>query len=372
METAVPRRMIGTRFQTLIVQPATLCNLDCKYCYLPSRRRQRLMSQAVVQRLAASVEEQNAPYPVEVVWHGGEPLTTPLQHMYTLLEPFESLRQTGRVLHSVQTNATLIDHGWTDFLQRFGFRVGVSIDGPQECNDARVNRAGMPAFHKIMRGIHQLRRAGIPFMAICVVTADTIGRTAELLEFFSRLGCDTVGFNIEEMEGLNAGRVRVTPDQARLFWRDLWQLRARYPGLRIRDLDRLRRFLSFSRGALSLDYTDTLYDPIPTVATTGETVVLSPELLGIDAPGYNHFVIGNVLSKSLPALLSSLEEVRYVAEFERALRSCAARCEFWDFCQGAQAGNRFFEHGTFDITETAHCRNSYQSVVRSALDHIYG
>ena len=33
--------MIAEVFHTLVVQPTTLCKLDCGYCYLPDRRRQR-------------------------------------------------------------------------------------------------------------------------------------------------------------------------------------------------------------------------------------------------------------------------------------------------------------------------------------------
>jgi uncharacterized protein len=38
--------------------------------------------------------------------------------------------------------------------------------------------------------------------------------------------------------------------------------------------------------------------------------------------------------------------------------------------QGAQAGNRYFEHGTFTATETAYCRNTRQALVRAAATHL--
>lgn len=112
------------------------------------------------------------------------------------------------------------------------------------------------------------------------------------------------------------------------------------------------------------------YDPIPTIAHNGDTVILSPELLGIRSADYSDFLIGNMLHESLPTMIGKAHTLRQVAEFESALRSCAATCEFWQFCSGAQAGNRFFELGTFDATETAYCRNSKQALVRSALTHL--
>jgi uncharacterized protein len=360
---------IGTRFSTLIVQPATLCNLDCEYCYLPDRGRQLLMPVKVAQRLATSIAQQNSRFPVEVVWHGGEPLTTPLAHMRSLLAPFEQLRQDGQVAHAIQTNATLINQDWLDLIREHEVRVGVSIDGPPELNGIRADRRGRPSFARTMAGIRMLRDAGIEFAVICVVTVDGIGRAEELLAFFAELGCRSVGFNIEEMEGLNAHRQQVTPDQARHFWRRLWQLSPQYPHLLIRDLERLRGYLDQTRAGHWTGHA--LYDPIPTVATTGQTVLLSPELLGVDAPAYEDFVIGNVLTDSLPDLLTGPAPC-YVAEFREGLRRCATECEFWDFCGGAQAGNRFFELGRFDTTETNHCRTAYQAVVLAALDLTQG
>jgi len=123
--------MVGDRFRTVIAQPATLCNLDCGYCYLPDRKRQTLMPVKVAARLAASIAEQDSEHPVEVVWHGGEPLTTPVGHLRALLAEFEPLRQGGRLAHGMQTNATLIDGPWIELFTEYGFRVGVSVDGPE-------------------------------------------------------------------------------------------------------------------------------------------------------------------------------------------------------------------------------------------------
>ena len=47
------------------------------------------------------------------------------------------------------------------------------------------------------------------------------------------------------------------------------------------------------------------------------------------------------------------------------LDGCESTCAFWDFCRGAHAGNRWFEHGSFAATETAHCRNTRQALVNA-------
>ncbi|MQA27599.1 MAG: radical SAM protein [Micromonosporaceae bacterium] len=355
--------LIADVFHTLVTQPTTLCNLDCAYCYLPDRKRQRLMTADVAAALAGSVAEQDSPYPVEVVWHCGEPLATPIGHMRSLLTAFEPLRRKGAITHGVQTNATLLNDAWCELLTEYGFHVGVSIDGPAACNAARVDWAGRPSHERIMRGVARLRDAGIPFTVICVVTPDTIGRAAELVRYFTDLGCASVGFNLEEQEGANAFRAPISVEQSEAFWRDLWRLRQAGARLPIRDLDRLCDWIGATRAG-GVDQRP--FDPIPTVSHDGDVVILSPELLGVRSPDYD-FVIGNVRRQSIPAMLARAGRMRYVREFGQALRGCADTCEFYDFCQGAQAGNRYFETGSFTVSETAYCRNTRQALARAAI-----
>jgi len=357
--------MISQTFHTVITQPTTLCNMDCSYCYLPGRKRPNLMSAAVAEAVAASIVEQGDRDPVAVVWHCGEPLATPIVHMRRLLKAFDSMP----VQHSVQTNATLIDDAWCDLLAQYQFGVGISIDGPAVRNAARVDWAGRETFSRTMRGIGKLRQAGIPYTAICVVTPETIGRAEELVRFFIDLGATSVGFNLEEREGANNTRQVIRHDLAEAFWLRLWQLHEDGVQLPIRDLDRVRDWLA-ARRAGNLAYGADPVGPLPTISFNGDVVMLSPELLGIQDQAHGNFVVGNVLNQPLPIIVRQAMSATYIQDFLNGLHACEASCEFWDFCRGAHAGNRYFENGSFASTETAHCRNTKQALARSALAHL--
>lgn len=58
-------------------------------------------------------------------------------------------------------------------------------------------------------------------------------------------------------------------------------------------------------------------------------------------------------------------------EFAIGIQRCKATCEFFAYCQGSHAGNRYFEHGTFAATETQHCRTSTQALVLALHDIAY-
>jgi uncharacterized protein len=368
-------RWIAPRPSLIVMQPTTLCNMDCSaYCYLPMRKRRNPMPVPVAIAVAESLAafgpgDARHPHVTEVCWHGGEPLATGIEQMTALLAPFERLRADGAIRHSVQTNATLINDRWCDLLSEFGFSVGVSIDGPPDLDARRTDWAGRPAHDRILAGIGKLRERGIESSLIAVVGTDGIGRAEELLDFLAALGPLSIGLNIEEFEGLNTGG-QPTPDDARDFWVRVIAWSAAHPGVNIRELDRLAHYLRTIRAGKRAAWEAHRFDPLPTISYTGDVVLLSPELAGIRDRRYGDFIAGNVLEQSLSAILGGASQLRYVTEFIRGLSACHATCSFFDFCRGATAGNRYFENGDFSSTETNYCRVSRQELVQALVSTI--
>ncbi|MGW3295190.1 cyclophane-forming radical SAM peptide maturase AmcB [Streptomyces xiamenensis] len=351
--------------QTVVVQPTTWCNLDCRYCYLPFRKLKHQMSVEVAEALARSVAQlDDDGHPVGIVWHGGEPLAVGLRTFSALLAPFEALRSAGRVHHYVQTNATLLTEAWCDLLAAYEVRVGVSVDGPAAMNNERVDLRGKQTFDRILRGITQLRHSGIPFSVISVVGTTGITEPEELLEFLVTLGCHSVGFNIEEAEGINTERRQPTPAQAEEFWHRTLSWTREHPGApAVREVERLAEYLWLIRSGQRAEWEQRRLDPIPTISWKGDVVLLSPELADTTAPEYDDFVAGNILDRPLAEILRYAHRLRYVRDFLTGLDRCQQSCEFFDFCRGAQAANRYFENGDFTTTETNYCRVSRQALV---------
>lgn len=361
---------LDKKFRTLVLQPTTLCNLNCDYCYISAfeRKTQRQMPLNVVEALAASVAEQKEP--VDLVWHGGEPLTVRREHFTRMCDLFEPLRRQGKVKHFVQTNTTMIDDSWCDFFKRYAFKVGVSIDGPAVANSHRVDWSGRETFTRTMRGINTLKRNGIPFSVICVVTRETVKSPDSLFEFFEGLGAESVGFNIEEEEGSNNIRETAPLDEVRAFWRALFDRINSGSPLPSREAGRLFGYLADVKAGNKKLWTSTKVEPIPTVSWTGNVVLLSPEFLGVNAPEHGNFVVGNVLKESIPTMLGKAQQVPYVREFLEGVQKCRKSCDFYTFCQGGQASNRYFELGDLTATETTYCRQSKQQLVLSLNEHV--
>ncbi|MDF3292269.1 cyclophane-forming radical SAM peptide maturase AmcB [Streptomyces silvisoli] len=363
---------IATRPSTFVVQPTKFCNLDCTYCYLRDRDQRSHMPVEVARaaaRSAAQVVREDGSQPLGIVWHAGEPMALGVRRFTSLLAPFQPLLEAGLLRHYMQTNVTLVTDEWCELLLEHDFRIGVSIDGPAALNSQRINRRGQPAFDRIMKGIDRLRSRSIPFSAIAVVNQDSIDQPQVLLDFLSDLGCESIGLNMEEAEDVKTKRRPPIREQAIEFWRRAiaWS-RCHPDGATIRELDRLGDYLHLVRSGQRARWQERRIDPIPTISVSGDVVLLSPELADTTAPTYEDFRAGNVLEESIPAILDRAHRLRYVREFLTGLDECEATCAFFDFCRGAQAGNRYFENGSLATTETNHCRVSQQALVMALSD----
>ncbi|MEV0732845.1 cyclophane-forming radical SAM peptide maturase AmcB [Polymorphospora sp. NPDC050346] len=357
-------RGIATVPTYVVMQPTTLCNLDCAYCYLPFRADDRKMSPAVAAAVAGPVNDWSRDSRFSVVWHGGEPLAAGREHFTELLRPF-----APDVEHHLQTNATLIDDAWCEFFAANDIRVSVSIDGPRARNADRVTRGGRPSYDRIRRGIEALRRHGIPFSALCVVNRPAPGLATELYDYFLDLGCEVLGINIEETEGVNL-RTNDHPAAAvRAFWAELVAAWRRDPRIHLREVEWSLRYAAAVLDGTADAVLPRQLDPIPTVGYDGSVVLLSPELAGFSDPRYGDFTSGNVLATPLPEILAAAHRLGWIREFLDGVEACRSSCPYFGFCGGAHAANRFFEHGRFDGTQTNHCRNSKIRLLEGVLDH---
>jgi uncharacterized protein len=299
-----------------------------------------------------------------VVWHGGEPMVAGRDLLGDLMAPFHGVE------HHVQTNATLVDDAWCDFFAEHDMRVSVSVDGPAARNTARVTRAGASAYTRIERGIATLRRRGIPFAALCVVSDPGPDLAAELYRYFLDLGCEVLGINIEEQEGVNLRTNAHSETTVREFWAALVSAWRREPRIHVREIEYTLRYAGAVLAGTADDVLPRRLDPIPTIAADGRVFVLSPELAGFTDETYGDFSSGNVLDTPLPELLAvAATGPGWVGEFLTGIEACRSSCPYFGFCGGAHAANRYFELGRFDTMETDHCRNSKIRLLEGVLDH---
>ncbi len=106
------------------------CNLACQYCYQNPERDLGVKPRPYdIDRMIATLAAEGQPFAL----FGGEPLLVPLPDLEQLWK--FGLERFGH--NRLQTNGSLIEQAHIDAFLRYRVRVGLSIDGPGELNDAR-------------------------------------------------------------------------------------------------------------------------------------------------------------------------------------------------------------------------------------------
>ena len=179
----------------------SVCNLNCTYCYylekqglFPGKKNCR-MSDETLERFIKNYIEANDVPEVGFVWQGGEPSLLGIDFFRKVLSLEKKYANGKKIENAFQTNGTLINEEWAAFLADNKFLVGLSLDGPQDCHDARrLTRAGAPTFELVMNGLTQLKRFGAEFNTLTVVGEHNIHRAVEVYEFLREIGSGFMQF----------------------------------------------------------------------------------------------------------------------------------------------------------------------------------
>lgn len=123
---------------------------------------------------------------VEVGWQGGEPTLRGLDFFTHVVEIAEQVRRPGQTpRYTLQTNGTLIDDAWAQFLAENDFLVGVSVDGPAHLHDVfRTNVGGRETYAMVKRGWDTLQRHGVETNILCTVNAANQHHPLEVYRHF--------------------------------------------------------------------------------------------------------------------------------------------------------------------------------------------
>lgn len=153
------------------------CNLRCDYCFYADEAANRqtadcgCMDDATVETLIrkAFIFAEDG---ITFSFQGGEPLLAGLAFYERFVRTVGMYNVRGiPVSYALQTNGTLLTDALCRFFVQHDFLVGVSLDGTAATHDLhRRDAAGQPTHAAVLRGIRLLRRHGVEFNILCVLT----------------------------------------------------------------------------------------------------------------------------------------------------------------------------------------------------------
>ncbi len=188
-------------FHILAKPTGPICNLDCKYCFYLEKEAlyphdsQWAMREDVLESYVRQYIEAQPTSVVQFAWQGGEPTLLGVDY-YRKVVQLQARYANGKTIeNALQTNGTLLNDAWGNFLSEQRWLIGISIDGPREMHDAyRVDKGGQPTFDRVMRGVDVLKRHGVAFNTLTTVHRANSQHPLEVYRFLRQSGSGYMQF----------------------------------------------------------------------------------------------------------------------------------------------------------------------------------
>ncbi len=335
------------------------CNLRCDYCYYLGKGSGQVMDESLLETFIRQyIEAQTTPQ-VLFTWHGGEPLLRPLSFYQRALQLQRRYARGRQIDNCLQTNGTLLNDQWCQFLKDNRFLVGISIDGPQRLHD-RYRRSGRggATWHDVMRGIRLLEKNGVEWNAMATVNPVNVEEPQQFYRFFREIGCQYLQFT-----------PIVEPDKPELsIGAEAWGrfLTGVYDEWVKEDVGRL--FVQLFDATLA-NWVGVAPGLCSMAATCGQAAVMEADgaVYMCDHFVSKDFLLGNLHQQTLTEMLYSPRQQQFGLDKQQRLpRECRV-CRWLFACHGECPKNRLTVDGYGEAGMNVLCRG-YQQFFRHVAD----
>ena len=338
------------RITSLLIKPASaVCNLDCAYCFyldraadpykaLPARR----MALDTLERLVDTYLFYSFPNSV-FAFQGGEPTLAGLPFFEKLISLEKQYGRNGQtVSNALQTNAVLLDKNWCDLFCGYNWLLGVSLDGPEELNDAyRFNKDGRGTWKRVIQSVELLQANKVEFNILCVLSQANVHRPKDLYRFYRDLGIDHIQFiPLAEFDEQGSPRpFTISADQYGRFLCEVfdvwWPDRHK---VRIRFFDNIAEALAGQRpGNCTMHETCDSY----------VVVEYNGDVYPCDFFVESSWKLGNIELDSWPEIARRRRRYNFASKKTLAHLECQV-CEYQSICHGGCPKFRHARQGRFE------------------------
>jgi uncharacterized protein len=357
----------STRSFHIMTKPiGPICNLDCKYCFYLEKERLHepgekwKMSDEVLETyIRQMIETQDSPR-VDFAWQGGEPTLLGVDFFRKAVVLQDKYANGKEITNAIQTNGTLLDDEWCEFLTDRKFLVGLSIDGPPAMHDRyRVDKQQQPTFEAVVRGLNFLKKHRTEFNTLTVVNRVNSQQPLVVYEFLKEIGSTYLqfiplverlpttqlkvrGFDLMEPPDPHADANEKSPVTS-------WSVEARAYGNFLCTI-----FDHWVRRDVGETFVQMFDVALGNWMGLGSSLCVFAEKCGRalaiehngDLYSCDHYVypkyrLGNILNRSLGAMVDSPQQQRFGTDKSDTLPNYCKNCEVKFACNGECPKHRF-------------------------------
>lgn len=339
---------ISREFQVFAKPVGSLCNLNCSYCYYSnqsdsakfarnSRMKDDLLEIYIRQHIEATTDDI-----IMFSWHGGEPTLAGIDfYRKVVLIQKKYLSPGKKIINGIQTNGTLLNDEWCNFLSEENFLVGISMDGPEELhNRYRISNSGNETFREVLNGYRLLQKYGITVEILCVVNSFNADFPIEVYSYFKLLGARFITFiPLVERKSYSLTEVSDKSVSAESFGKFLVSIFNEWVENDIGKI-KIQILEEALRTAFDNEHTLCIFKQncggVPVIENNGDFYTC------------DHFVnkenlVGNILEKPVSYYLDCEKQLAFGKVKSNALPEYCKKCEVLSMCNGECPKNRFIK-----------------------------
>lgn len=364
--TTAPPKADITGFHVMTKPIGPICNLDCRYCFylekerlFPSNENFKMSDEVLETYIRQYIAAQQTPE-VSFAWQGGEPTLLGVGFFRKVVELQRRHAGGRRVGNALQTNGTLLDDEWCEFLAAEKFLVGLSIDGPARLHNAyRVDKKGRDTYDDVLRGLRLLKKHRVEFNTLTVVNRANSRHPLEVYRFLRDIGSGFIQFIplVERMADAEAAKLgldlavppRVDEEDARRMPVTDWSVEPRQYGEFLcaifdewvrRDVG--RTFVQIFDVTLG-NWAGQKGGLCVFSETCGRALAMehNGDVYSCDHYVYPQYRLGNILNASLGELVSSEFQQQFGRDKSATLPRYCRECEVRHLCHGECPKHRF-------------------------------
>ncbi len=339
----------GHEFSLIIKPVGDRCNLNCDYCYYKSSdcsktiTAEEIMSDDIVEELIFDYIVGSRTSEIVFCWHGGEPLLAGIKFFRKVLAFQAKHSGYKNIINTIQTNGTLINYEWAHFFATNNFLVGISIDGPETIHDYyRKGKGGKGSFKAAMRGLANLKKAGVSFNTLTVVTDHSQDKGREIYQFLKDAGSihmqflPAADFVEGEMGIVNPAPWNPAPDGYGKFMADIFDVWHKNDIGTI-FVQRFETILAcYAQYPVRLCSFATVCGDVPVVEKNGD-------IFRCDHYVRDYKPAGNIKEVRISRAINSADQLEFGINKRDSLPEECLSCEFYFACKGGCPKHRYPE-----------------------------
>lgn len=321
-----------------MIKPASsLCNLRCRYCFyadiadLRDIKSYGVMPVEQMRQMLRHLESQlSAGDQINFTFQGGEPTLAGLPWFQEFSGITDRWNPKINVRFALQTNATMLNEDWCQYLAAHQYLVGVSLDLLPQCHDdARVSASGDGTFQRCLHAVELLNAFHVEYNILCTLTRQIAKHPQKVWRVLKEYDIRYVQFTpcLDALNSPGKNPYALTPQRFSQFYNQLFPLwladyqKGQYRSVKLFD-----------------DVINLMAYGIPTAC--GIHGKCQPQLV-VEANGsvypcdfycLDEYQIGSILENSLDELLAAAR--LSPAQKRSPLPKICADCPYLHFCGG--------------------------------------